>query len=203
MKKIILITACASFIGLGACASKPKTDETNVVKTDNSEKSKSDEAQSVDKTDPKVIYAPPAPPPGPAPFNPFDNQPVVTEKSDPLKGASSFDIAGIEDRIYFSTDSYQLSEAAKAVLDSQAELLNSNPSYKILIEGNCDERGTREYNLALGARRANSVKDYLVALGVSASRISTVSYGKERPIDERPNPEGWAINRNAHTVLVK
>lgn len=206
MKKTIAIISCVSLLGLGACATKPKTDETNIAKTDGTDPNKSSEAQSVDKTEPKVIYAPPTPPPGPKPYNPFAENPpapVTPEKTDPYNGASSFEIVGIDDRIYFATDSYQLSESARTILSSQAELLLSNPSYRVLIEGNCDERGTREYNLALGARRANSVKDFLVAQGISASRISTVSYGKERPIDERPNADGWAINRNAHTVILK
>lgn len=201
MKKIIMSLACVSLLGIGACATKPKSDEKTIVKTDGDEKSKTGEAQPVEKSEPKVIYAPPSPPPGPAPYNPFTPPPV--EKPSPFSGASSFEIVGIDDRIYFATDSYQLSDAARAVLEQQAQLLASNPSYQIMIEGNCDERGTREYNLALGARRANSVKDFLVALGISASRISTVSFGKERPIDERPNPDGWAINRNAHTVIQK
>ena len=73
---------------------------------------------------------------------------------------------------------------------------------RILVEGNADERGTREYNIALGARRAEAVKEYLVGLGVSAGRIETVSFGKERPVDPRSTEDGWAINRNARTALV-
>ncbi len=109
-------------------------------------------------------------------------------------------IESIGDRIYFMTDSYTLTPEAQAVLSKQAEWLNANPYKTITIGGNCDERGTREYNIALGAKRANSVKDYLLSLGISPSRLVTVSYGKERPIDTRPSEDGWAINRNAHTV---
>ena len=87
-------------------------------------------------------------------------------------------------------------------LSEQAAWLQSYSDVKVQIAGNCDERGTREYNLALGARRANAVKDYLVGLGVDPSRITTISYGKERPIDPRSNEEAWALNRNAHTVIV-
>jgi len=87
-------------------------------------------------------------------------------------------------------------------LSRQASWLNRYPNTRILIDGNADERGTREYNLALGARRASAARDYLVNLGVSPSRISTISYGKERPIDGRSNEEAWAKNRNAHTGIV-
>ncbi|PHR58351.1 MAG: peptidoglycan-associated lipoprotein [Robiginitomaculum sp.] len=106
------------------------------------------------------------------------------------------------DRIYFGYDSYTLSAQARATLSKQAAWMNSYPRVRVLLAGNCDERGTREYNLALGARRANSVKDYLVNLGVDPSRMTTISYGKERPIDPRSMGEAWSINRNTHTAIV-
>ncbi len=105
------------------------------------------------------------------------------------------------DRVHFALDSYALSYKARSILSKQAAWLNRYPRVRILVEGNCDERGTREYNLALGAQRASAVRDYLVNLGVSPSRISTISYGKERPIDGRSNEEAWAINRNAHSAI--
>lgn len=111
-------------------------------------------------------------------------------------------LATLGDRVFFATDAYNLSEEARATLSRQAAWLNGNPNSRLLVAGNCDERGTREYNLALGARRANSVKDFLVSLGVNANRIETVSYGKERPIDDRPNESGWAINRNSHSMPI-
>ena len=114
-------------------------------------------------------------------------------------------IAGLQsvgDRVFFETDSAALSESAQTVLRAQAAVLRANPLQRVMIAGNCDERGTREYNLALGARRAVAIRDYLVSLGVPQSQLDTVSYGKERPIDDRPNSEGWAINRNGHTFVL-
>lgn len=198
MKNIFIGVACLSFLGLGACATQPKKTDNSDVVADNS-KVKGGEAQPVTKTEPKVIYSPS----GPAPYNPYGQTNIPVQKTDPYSGVSSFETVGIADRIYFATDSYQLSDEARAVLAEQASLLLSNPSYNVMIEGNCDERGTREYNLALGARRANSVKDFLLAQGIGATRISTVSFGKERPIDERPSTDGWAINRNAHTLIIQ
>ncbi|MBL4616094.1 MAG: peptidoglycan-associated lipoprotein Pal [Robiginitomaculum sp.] len=106
------------------------------------------------------------------------------------------------DRVYFAYDSYTLSAEARATISKQAAWLNSYPRTRILVAGNCDERGTREYNLALGARRSNSLKEYLVNLGVDPSRVTTISYGKERPIDPRSVGAAWSINRNAHTAIV-
>ena len=87
------------------------------------------------------------------------------------------------------------------MLRAQADWLNRYPNYTAVVEGHADERGTRQYNIALGARRANSVKAFLVSQGVAPSRLTTVSYGKERPIDARSNEEGWARNRNGYTNL--
>ncbi len=87
------------------------------------------------------------------------------------------------------------------MLAAQAAWLNRYGAVQVIIEGNCDERGTREYNLALGARRANSVKDFLVGHGVDPGRIHTISYGKERPIDPGAGEEAWAHDRNAHTAI--
>jgi peptidoglycan-associated lipoprotein len=105
------------------------------------------------------------------------------------------------DRIYFDTDQYSIRADAQPVLDAQAAWLLRYPNVHVRVEGNCDERGAREYNFALGGRRANSVRDYLVAHGVDGSRIETVSYGKERPIDPGETEEAWAHNRNGHTTL--
>jgi peptidoglycan-associated lipoprotein len=112
-------------------------------------------------------------------------------------------LAQAGNRVYFLTDQSDLTDQAREILARQAAWVKANPSKRVIIAGNADERGTREYNLALGSRRANSVRDYLVGLGVSASAIETVSYGKERPIDARSNEEGWAVNRNAATELVE
>jgi len=105
-------------------------------------------------------------------------------------------------RVFFGYDQYTLTPQAQATLDRQAAWLKEYPGTRIRLAGNCDERGTREYNLALGARRANAAKDYLVSRGVDSTRIQTISYGKERPIDTRSTADAWALNRNATTQLV-
>jgi peptidoglycan-associated lipoprotein len=105
------------------------------------------------------------------------------------------------DRVYFDFDSYTVRPDARPVLDAQAQWLVRYGQVVVRIDGNADERGTVDYNFALGARRASAVRDYLVSRGVASSRIETVSYGKSRPIDPRSNEEGWAVNRNAHTAI--
>jgi peptidoglycan-associated lipoprotein len=105
------------------------------------------------------------------------------------------------DRIFFDTDRNKLSPQATATLDRQASWLQQYQQVNIWVAGNCDERGTEEYNLALGQRRANADRDYLVAHGVNASRMETISYGKSRPIDAASTPEAWAQNRNAITSI--
>ncbi len=105
------------------------------------------------------------------------------------------------DRIFFDTDRSTLNAQATGTLDRQASWLQQYPQVNIWIAGNCDERGTEEYNLALGQRRANSDRDYLVAHGIKRDRIETISYGKSRPIDAASTPEAWAQNRNAITSV--
>jgi peptidoglycan-associated lipoprotein len=109
--------------------------------------------------------------------------------------------AGGDPRVYFGYDSYTLNGDARAALSRQAQWLQTYSNVNAIVEGNADERGTREYNLALGARRADTVKAFLVSQGVSPSRLTTVSYGKERPIDGRSNEAGWSRNRNGHTNI--
>ena len=104
-------------------------------------------------------------------------------------------------RVFFGYNQYNLTNEAQAVLARQAAWLKEYPETRLRLVGSADERGTREYNLALGARRANAAKAYLVGLGVDASRVSTMSVGKERPIDTGSTPDAWAKNRNATTVL--
>lgn len=105
------------------------------------------------------------------------------------------------DRVHFATDSSQLSPKAQSILRSQAQWLARNPQYRVTIEGHADERGTREYNIALGARRANAVRDFLSRLGVNPGRIRTISYGKERPVAVCNDISCWSQNRRAVTVL--
>ncbi len=104
--------------------------------------------------------------------------------------------------IHFDFDKYDISRKDEEILNENAAFLNKNPKMKIQIEGHCDEKGTSEYNLALGERRANATKRYLVSLGISSNRLSTISYGEERPLDPGHNEAAWAKNRRAHIVVL-
>ena len=119
-----------------------------------------------------------------------------------LPGSEKDFVVNIGDRVYFDYDMYAVRADAAPLLDAQATWLKRYPSVQVRIEGNADERGTQEYNLALGARRANAVRDYLVAHGVAAGRITTVSYGKEKPIDTGTGEQDEAHNRNGHTAII-
>jgi peptidoglycan-associated lipoprotein len=107
-----------------------------------------------------------------------------------------------QDTVYFDTDRFNIDSADQAALAAQAQWLARYPGKRATIEGHADERGTREYNLALGERRANAAKNYLVTLGVDAGRLMTVSYGKERPVALGSDEESWAKNRRAVTVTI-
>jgi peptidoglycan-associated lipoprotein len=104
--------------------------------------------------------------------------------------------------VYFDFDRYDIRSQDVTILKEDAAVLMKYPRLKVQIEGHCDEKGTAEYNLALGERRANSVKKYLVSLGVPADRLSTISYGKEMPVDPGHNDEAWAKNRRAHLIIL-
>ena len=106
----------------------------------------------------------------------------------------------VPDRIFFATNKSSLTTASRATLRKQATYLRKNKNLNVTIEGHADERGTREYNLALGERRANAAKDYLMTYGISSNRISVLSYGKERPVDSGSNPLAWSKNRRSVTV---
>ena len=107
---------------------------------------------------------------------------------------------GVPDRVFFATNESILTTASRETLRAQAAWLRKNPSINVVLEGHADERGTREYNLALGERRANAAKDYLMTYGISGNRISVISYGKERPVDSGSNPLAWSKNRRSVTV---
>lgn len=167
-----LVAVCAA--SLAACASRPKPEP-----------------------------AAPTPPPAPA------VQPDTTPAPPPapvsqgaVPGSEQDFVINVGDRVYFDLDSYTIRDDAAPVLDAQAAWLNRYPNVAVRIEGNADERGTREYNLGLGSRRANSIRDYLVNRGVAASRIATISYGKEKPIDPGTSEEAYQRNRNGRTALV-
>lgn len=108
----------------------------------------------------------------------------------------------VGDSVFFPVDEYTLNAESRTLLGQQAEWLIDNPNFDAIVQGHADERGTREYNLALGDRRANSARDYLLSLGVSAARIKTVSYGKERPAQLCSDESCYSVNRRAVTVLV-
>ncbi len=108
--------------------------------------------------------------------------------------------SGVPDRVFFATNESVLTTASRETLRKQAGWLRKNTEVTIVLEGHADERGTREYNLALGERRANAAKDYLMTYGISSDRISVLSYGKERPVDSGSNPLAWSKNRRSVTV---
>jgi peptidoglycan-associated lipoprotein len=118
-----------------------------------------------------------------------------------VPGSQQDFVVNVGDRVFFDTDSTELTGQARATLDHQAEWLNHYGNYAFTIEGHADERGTREYNIALGARRAQTVRDYLISRGVSAQRMHTISYGKERPVAVCDDISCWSQNRRAVTVL--
>lgn len=172
--KSLIKTALVSFVitSLAACASKP-------VQT--------------------VVNEPPAQQP---PVYEAPNQPPVAQRPIGIIPGSQQDfVVNIGDRVYFDTDQSSLRADAATVLSAQASWLARYPSIRVRIEGNADERGTREYNFALGARRAEAVAAFLTSHGVVPERISTISYGKENPIDTGATEEAWAVNRNAHTTI--
>tara|TARA_B100001741_G_C16413731_1_gene532871 strand:- start:342 stop:827 length:486 start_codon:yes stop_codon:yes gene_type:complete len=107
---------------------------------------------------------------------------------------------GVPDRVFFATNESVLTTASRETLRKQAAWLRKNSDINVVLEGHADERGTREYNLALGERRANAAKDYLMTYGISENRISVISYGKERPVDSGSNPLSWSKNRRSVTV---
>jgi len=150
------------------------------------------------KKAPEELPPPPAPTtteaPAPAPYTPAG--PTVGSQAHFENAVNGQNV------IYFDTDRYNIDSADAAALQAQAQYLARYPQVNITIEGHCDERGTREYNLALGERRANAAKNYLTGLGVDASRIRTVSYGKERPVALGSDEGSWAQNRRAVSIVI-
>lgn len=145
------------------------------------------------------VAPPAAPAPPPAAAEPPPPAPAPTTSVAP--GSMQDFVVNVGDLVYFDLDQYTIRDDATPLLDAQAQWLVRYPSVQVRIEGNADERGTREYNLALGSRRANSVREYLVARGVAPTRISTISYGKERPIDPGTDEAAYQRNRNAKTAI--
>jgi len=179
------LTALGTMVVLSACATKPEPIQEIPVA-----EAPAPVFQEPDPT-PQVVQAPVQ-----APV-------VAVDPNLPVPGSlADFAYqAGGEPRIYFGYNKYDLNADARDALRRQAEWLGTYSNTTAIVEGNADERGTREYNLALAARRADSVKAFLVSQGVNPARLTTVSYGKERPIDGRSNEAGWARNRNGHTNI--
>jgi peptidoglycan-associated lipoprotein len=171
------------------------------------------------KKQPPVNNPPPAPPPAvgttgtkPSPPAPPPAPPTVPAEPDPISG-KPYGSYSVDDwnnpeksplkPVFFHFDSDQLDDLGRQVLQENAKLLQEYPALVITIEGHCDERGTPEYNLALGERRALSTKSFLVSLGIGGDRLQTVSYGKEFPFDTGHSEEAWAKNRRAHFMVTK
>ena len=147
---------------------------------------------------PPAMTPPPPPPPPPAP-PPMPPRPMPQVSIVP--GSIQDFQVNVGDRVFFEYDKSDLTDTARATLQKQAAWLQRFGAVTLSIEGHCDERGTREYNLALGARRAQAVKDYLASLGVSAARLDTISYGKERPVCVESNEACWAQNRRGVSTI--
>jgi len=128
-------------------------------------------------------------------------QQVDQTSSAATPGSQQDFVVNVGDRVFFETDSSELTEQARATLDKQAQWLSNYSRYAFTIEGHADERGTREYNIALGARRAQTVREYLTSRGIAAARMRTISYGKERPVAVCDDISCWSQNRRAVTVL--
>jgi peptidoglycan-associated lipoprotein len=173
MNKTVLIGMTAIALSLGACAKRTPP--------------------------PEVPTEQPLPPP----VDPNSTDPNSLEVVElPALQADLVAKAG-SDTVYFGTDEYSLDDASRATLAAQARWLIANPNVRASIEGHCDERGTREYNQALGERRANATRDFLVSQGVPAARLQVTSWGKERPVAQGSNEEAWAQNRRAATVIIR
>jgi len=127
---------------------------------------------------------------------------MTSETQSSVVAGSEQDLkVNVGDTVHFGYNEYSVQDEDKTTLQRQAAWLQKYPAVRVTVEGHCDERGTREYNLALGARRANAVKEYLVSLGVSSGRVDTISYGKERPICTESDESCWAQNRRGVTVV--
>ncbi|MCB1556150.1 MAG: peptidoglycan-associated lipoprotein Pal [Alphaproteobacteria bacterium] len=174
------IMMVAVVVGLAACSStKDKTDMSDLEMSQREDIT----AGPLDGTE---VYG-------------YEGQAIETQG--PIPGSQQDLVVNVGDRVFFGYDRYDLTAEAQHVLQMQAEWLKRYPQTSVVVKGHCDERGTREYNLALGERRANAAKNFLIALGVSPSRISTISYGKEQPAVLGSNEAAWAQNRRAVTEV--
>ncbi|MBW1679996.1 MAG: peptidoglycan-associated lipoprotein Pal [Deltaproteobacteria bacterium] len=199
---IALVFACTSLVLVVSCAKKqvqveervqPTTEQAKVTETVQQEKEavETKETKQVDTAKEEAYRRAEA-----------ERQARLRELERQQRLA--FQIREFEaENIYFDFDKSDLKPEAQVVLKKKAEWLRNNPAYKLRIEGHCDERGTNEYNLALGERRAHSARNFLIALGISGDRIATISYGEERPVDPGHNEAAWAKNRRDEFKLIK
>ncbi|MEM7766491.1 MAG: peptidoglycan-associated lipoprotein Pal [Pseudomonadota bacterium] len=176
-----MTAAIAAVLALGACASTPPEEP---------------------EPAPVVDTAPVAPPVTTAPTDTVDEAELAPVETGPTPGSIDDFRVNVGERVYFDLNGARLDADDAEILQRQAAWLQSYPDARILVAGNCDERGTREYNLALGESRAQTVKDYLVSQGVDPARVETISYGKERPIAAGSNEQAWALNRNGFTQVL-
>lgn len=186
----IMFVLCGSLVYSGGCVKK------ELVKSE-------EPTPQVTPAQPTTPTPPPAPPAkAEMPAQQIAEAPVSAEPAqEPLKPQAA---EVTLERIHFDFDSYVLSQQARDILTRDAEvLLKKMPNAKVSIEGHCDERGSDEYNLALGEKRAKAAESYLVALGVPTGRLTTISYGKEKPLDPGHTEAAWAMNRRAELVIVK
>jgi peptidoglycan-associated lipoprotein len=185
---ILIVILCFGII-LSGCPKKTVVKEEPSVKSaEESEVGKEKEAKEADRIREEAIK------------KEFEKS-LVAQKTPGIEGVVH-ESKMLQD-IHFDFDKYNIRPKAAEILRENSALLKKYPGMKFQIEGHCDERGTGEYNLALGERRANSVKKYLASLGIEPSRISTISYGEERPLDQEHNEEAWTKNRRAHFVILK
>lgn len=196
LKWIILVAFCSGTLVMTSCTKKSvkmeETAETTTTAPEMTRPQSSDEADEVVKR------------PVPEDAQRAELQRLARLREQERKDRYREEIPSFElEPIYFDFDEWDLKLEARAILTKKAEWLRANPEFSIRIEGHCDDRGTSEYNLALGDRRADAAKKFLIALGISATRISTISYGEERPVDSRPTEEGWARNRRDEFKLIK
>jgi len=175
---ILLLVLGLSFVFMAGCAKKEVVKEETLMAQDE----RAAEAQAAEK---EVL-----------PQEQEEAQTTLEEKERLLQEAAAFA------DVYFEFDKYDLNTEARETLRQHADWLVNNTEFEVILEGHCDERGTREYNLALGERRSESVRDYLLNLGIDTGRLTTISYGEELPLDPAHAEEAWAKNRRVHFVVV-
>lgn len=189
---IILCTAIVIAISISACSKRVSTTETEGTK-------KPDEAAASKQSPPPAVYETIAEPPVPQPDT-LDEHISRGDSGDALNTPKNGTSKGIRD-LYFDFDSYLIRDDAKEALNHNSVILKGKILKKVVIEGHADERGTTDYNLALGERRAKSARKYLTTLGIDSSKISVITFGKEKPFCSDHNEDCWQQNRRAHFVL--